>query len=162
MRYTAATGVASLAALVVTMFGFMLAGQAFTVPAEADTAQTSKSITEDVSIDKPTSPLLGRAAKTAGSTADAGDAADPSAPGRTGRDWVEVVDAVNMRSGPSSANPIVEVQLAGAQLQLSERDGGWIRVVEPNSGAEGWVYEKYVKRISPASARAQLGTVRIQ
>jgi hypothetical protein len=42
------------------------------------------------------------------------------------RDWVEVVDAVNMRSGVSSSNALIKVHLEGAQLRVVARDGNWI------------------------------------
>ncbi len=71
-------------------------------------------------------------------------------------EWVEVTDAVNMRSGPSSAAMVLEVQLQGAQLRVASRDGKWIKVVDPNTSREGWVYEKFVKPITPTSRQADL------
>ena len=55
-------------------------------------------------------------------------------------EWVEVTDAVNIRSGPSSANSAFQVQLKGAHLRVASRNGKWIEVVDPNTGREGWVY----------------------
>lgn len=71
------------------------------------------------------------------------------------RDWVEVVDAVNMRKGPSSANPVIKVQLAGAKLEVASRDGRWVEVIEPATGGTGWVFDDYVKPVAPASRRAE-------
>lgn len=73
-------------------------------------------------------------------------------------EWVEVTDAVNMRSGPSSAAMVLQVQLEGAQLQVASRDGKWIEVVDPNTSREGWIYEKFVKPITPTSRQADLVT----
>jgi len=76
----------------------------------------------------------------------------------TNRDyeWVEVTDAVNMRSGASSADPVIKVQLEGTQLRVVSRDGNWINVVEPGSGVQGWVYKKYVQLAEPAFRRARV------
>jgi uncharacterized protein YgiM (DUF1202 family) len=71
-------------------------------------------------------------------------------------EWVEVTDAVNMRSGPSSANPVLQVHLKGAHLRVASRNGKWIEVVDPNTSREGWVYEKFVKPITPTSRQADL------
>lgn len=71
-------------------------------------------------------------------------------------EWVEVTDAVNMRSGPSSANPVLQVHLEGAHLRVASRNGRWIEVVDPNTSREGWVYENFVKPITPTSRQADL------
>ena len=71
-------------------------------------------------------------------------------------EWVEATDAVNMRSGPSSANPVLQVHLEGAHLRVASRNGKWIEVVDPNTSREGWVYEKFVKPITPTSRQADL------
>jgi uncharacterized protein YgiM (DUF1202 family) len=71
-------------------------------------------------------------------------------------EWVEVTDAVNMRSGPSSANPVLQVHLKGAHLRVASRNGKWIEVVDANTSREGWVYEKFVKPITPTSRQADL------
>ena len=71
-------------------------------------------------------------------------------------EWVEVTDAVNMRSGPSSANPVFQVQLKGAHLRVASRNGKWIEVIDPNTGRDGWVYERFVKPIKPTSRQADL------
>ena len=71
-------------------------------------------------------------------------------------EWIETTGAVNMRSGPSSANPAIRVQLEGAQLRVATRDGNWIQVVEPKTGQEGWVYDRLVKPVEPISRRAEV------
>jgi len=72
------------------------------------------------------------------------------------KEWVEVTGAVNMRSGPSSANPVLEVQLEGARLQIASRDGRWVEVVEPNTGQRGWVFDRHVKPADSVSRRAAI------
>ncbi len=156
----AATGFALIAAITVTTFGLTLAGQAFTQAKGGESAETVAvaAASEDASIDRPTSALLGKV-QEAGPSAKADG---PNAPGAAKHRWVEVVDAVNMRSGPSSSNPVIKVQISGSQLQVTGREGAWVRVVEPDSGTEGWVFDDYVKRISPASRHADSGTTRFR
>ncbi|MFD0987908.1 SH3 domain-containing protein [Methyloligella solikamskensis] len=160
MRYTAVTGIAVLVAMAFAVFGLNLAGQTFAGPSDTGGGESVGAATEDPDISEPTSALLGRSEKVVNPAAHGDDAQKLS---QARKDWVEVVDAVNMRAGPSSSNRVIEVQLAGSQLQMGDRDGGWIQVIEPDSGAQGWVFEKYVKRINPASLRANPGTTtRIQ
>jgi uncharacterized protein YgiM (DUF1202 family) len=71
-------------------------------------------------------------------------------------EWVEVTDAVNMRSGPSSANPVLQMHREGAHLRVASRKGKWIEVVDPNTSREGWVYEKFLRPIKPTSRQADL------
>ena len=76
--------------------------------------------------------------------------------------WVEVVDAVNMRQGPSSANAVIRVQLAGTKLRVESREGQWVEVSEPDSGETDWVFDAYVKSIAPASRRAEAAETTIR
>jgi len=76
-------------------------------------------------------------------------------------DWVEVVDAVNMRSGASSSNALIKVQLEGAQLRVVALDGNWINVEEPESEQRGWVYKKYVRSVEPTLQRGRVADVSV-
>lgn len=76
--------------------------------------------------------------------------------------WVEVIDAVNMRSGPSNANPVLMVQLEGSRLQVASRDGRWVEVVEPNTGQRGWVFERHVKPVDSSPRRAAIAGAEIR
>lgn len=70
------------------------------------------------------------------------------------QEWVEVIDSVNMRQGPSSADPVIKVQLAGTKLRVASRDRRWVEVVTPETGDTGWVFGKYVKSIPSEQRRA--------
>jgi uncharacterized protein YgiM (DUF1202 family) len=70
------------------------------------------------------------------------------------QEWVEVIDSVNMRQGPSSANPVIKVQLAGTKLRVASRDRRWVEVVTPETGDTGWVFGKHVKPIPSEQRRA--------
>jgi len=70
---------------------------------------------------------------------------------RTG-EWMQVVSGVNMRAGPSTANPVITVQRRGTALEVLARDGAWIEVRNPDTGETGWVYASY---LGPAEGPVQ-------
>ena len=51
---------------------------------------------------------------------------------------------VNLRDGPSSSSRVIGVIAKGAKLSLTERKRGWLRVTDPASSKEGWIYSGYV------------------
>jgi hypothetical protein len=48
--------------------------------------------------------------------------------------------AVNMREAPKSSSPVLGVIGQGIELQVLERSRGWVKVTDPASGKEGWIY----------------------
>jgi len=149
-KYIGATGLGILASCLVVTLGFNLATGSFRPPApppfQAEISRAQSVIGGHV----PTSPLLGRAQEELVAIAAADDQRQ-----REG-EWVEVTDAVNMRSGGSSSDPVIKVQIEGKRLRVASRDGGWVEVVEPETEVIGWVYERYVKLIDPESQQARL------
>ena len=89
-----------------------------------------------------TSPLAGAELGAADRTASAEE---------EGGDWVSAVAGVNMRSGPTRANPVVGIARKGDRLRVAYRDGDWVEVIEPDNGTRGWVYGKFVQA-SPQGA----------
>src|SRR4029453_19361303 len=53
---------------------------------------------------------------------------------------VEPSVAVNMREAPKSSSPVLGVIGQGIELQVLERKRGWVKVTDPGSGKEGWIY----------------------
>ena len=53
---------------------------------------------------------------------------------------VEPAVAVNMREAPKSSSPVLGVIGQGIELQVLERKRGWVKVTDPGSGKEGWIY----------------------
>src|SRR5690606_19160286 len=47
---------------------------------------------------------------------------------------------VNLRERPSSSASVLTVIAKGAELPVLERKRGWVRVTDPESGKQGWIY----------------------
>jgi hypothetical protein len=45
-----------------------------------------------------------------------------------------------MREAPKSSSPVLGVIGEGIELQVLERSRGWVKVTDPASGKEGWIY----------------------
>jgi hypothetical protein len=53
---------------------------------------------------------------------------------------VQPAVAVNMREAPKSSSPVLAVIGEGIELQVLDRKRGWVKVTDPASGKEGWIY----------------------
>jgi hypothetical protein len=58
--------------------------------------------------------------------------------------WAEVVLAANVHSAASVASPTVRHYRVGTRLKVIDRDSSWIKVVDPTTSNQGWIYEKYL------------------
>lgn len=57
-------------------------------------------------------------------------------------EWVQVAGYTTMvRSGPSSASPILSAYAVGRPLRVLAREGGFVRVQDLGSGKLGWIAE---------------------
>ena len=52
-----------------------------------------------------------------------------------------VRSAANIRNGPSSKSTLIGTAPAGAELEVAEREGGWVRFVDPATSHTEWIYE---------------------
>lgn len=154
IKYAAVTVAFFAIACFVCAIGLAVAPYTFvgSIPTQSEARAASNAPTEHSSLSSPSSSLLGSQPKRETQELDVAN--------RNG-DWVEVVDAVNMRSGASSSNVLIKVQLEGAQLRVVARDGNWINVEEPESEQRGWVYEKYVRSVEPTLQRAHVADVSV-
>ena len=68
---------------------------------------------------------------------------------------------VNMREAPESSSPVLGVIAKGVELQALDRKRGWVKVTDPASGKEGWIYSGLLageakarqrRRVAPAGA----------
>ena len=62
-----------------------------------------------------------------------------------------VRSAANIRNAPSSKSALIGTAPAGAELEVAEREGGWVRFVDPATSHTGWIYEEL---LAPAGAQS--------
>jgi len=59
-------------------------------------------------------------------------------------EWAEVSLAARAHKAPSVSSPTVRSYHMGTKLKVTGRESGWIKVVDPTTLMEGWIYEKYL------------------
>jgi uncharacterized protein YraI len=69
--------------------------------------------------------------------AEAASAAPTAAP----TERFVVRSAANIRNGPSPKSTLIGTAPAGAELDVAEREGGWVRFIDPATSHTGWIYE---------------------
>lgn len=62
--------------------------------------------------------------------------------------WMEVASPVNIRQGPSSSSGTDKVAPRGTKFRVVGREGNWIRVVNPKTQREGYIYSRFLKETS--------------
>lgn len=73
--------------------------------------------------------------------------AGPAKVGDEPAEWAEVTLAAKVHNAPSVSAPIVRHYRVGTKLRVIDRAPGWIKVVDPTTSKEGWIYEKYLSPI---------------
>ncbi|ODR95668.1 hypothetical protein AUC70_01915 [Methyloceanibacter stevinii] len=63
-------------------------------------------------------------------------------------EWMEVASPVNIRKGPSSNAGTDKVAPRGAKFRVVGREGNWIRVADPKTAQEGYIYNRFLKESS--------------
>lgn len=63
-------------------------------------------------------------------------------------EWMEVASPVNVRKGPSSNAGTDKVAPKGAKFRVVGREGNWIRVADPKTAQEGYIYNRFLKESS--------------
>jgi hypothetical protein len=58
--------------------------------------------------------------------------------------WAVVLLAAKAHSGPSVSTPTIRYYRIGTRLRVADRQRGWIKVADPISAQQGWIYEKYL------------------
>jgi hypothetical protein len=64
-------------------------------------------------------------------------------------EWVQVVNAVNVRPRPDKSSKTISVAKKGAKLRVLARNKGWVQVSDPTTSMKGWVYRGFVKPAEP-------------
>ena len=62
-----------------------------------------------------------------------------------------VRSSANIRNGPSSKSTMIGTAPAGAELEVAERKGSWVRFVDPVTSNTGWIYEGLLTGIGAQS-----------
>ena len=72
-----------------------------------------------------------------------------AAAGRSAEEeWMEVKTPVNIRKAPSSTAGSDKVALTGTKLRVVGREGNWIRIADPDTAQEGYIYKRVLKESS--------------
>lgn len=72
-----------------------------------------------------------------------------AAAGRSAEEeWMEVKTPVNIRKAPSSTAGSDKVALTGTKLRVVGREGNWIRIADPDTAQEGYIYKRFLKESS--------------
>jgi uncharacterized protein YgiM (DUF1202 family) len=74
--------------------------------------------------------------------------------------WIELPNAINLRSGPSVSAKVIRVMKKGSRLEEIERKRGWVKVSDPETQITGWVYPN--AKPSKASSGARPATPQTQ
>jgi Bacterial SH3 domain len=70
-----------------------------------------------------------------------------------------IQSAANIRNGPSSKSTLIGTAPAGAELEVAERKGGWVRFVDPATSHTGWIYEGLLAPVGAQSVSNATRTV---
>jgi hypothetical protein len=75
-------------------------------------------------------------------------------------EWAEVSLAARVHNAPSVSAPTVRFYRVGTRLKVIGREPGWIKVIDPSTSKEGWIYEKYLTpKEGPDQKQAGLPTI---
>ena len=66
--------------------------------------------------------------------------------------WGELLRGAPVHSDPSISSAILGYGTAGAQMQLVKRELGWVKVRDPETSREGWIYEEDITPVERPSA----------
>jgi hypothetical protein len=58
--------------------------------------------------------------------------------------WGQLLRGAPVHSGPSVSSAKLGYASAGAEMRLLERNLGWVRIMDPATAREGWIYEEHV------------------
>jgi hypothetical protein len=66
--------------------------------------------------------------------------------------WAKVALAARAHGDASVSSPTIHFYRAGAELEIVGRDGAWLKLRDPATKEEGWVFEQYVSLTDRPSA----------
>ena len=103
------------------------------------TEQLVEARTEPIAPQSSLDPALSSSG-TASEPAQKAEAASEASTAAPAERFV-IRSAANIRNGPSSKSTLIGTAPAGAELEVAERKGGWVRFVDPATSHTGWIYE---------------------
>lgn len=59
--------------------------------------------------------------------------------------WAVNTSSLNVRSGPSTGNAVVDRLTRGEQVLVTAESGGWVRIRIEGDGTDGWVSKKLLR-----------------
>jgi hypothetical protein len=65
--------------------------------------------------------------------------------------WVKTLLAATLHSGPSVSTPILTYYPVGTELRTAGQQNGWVKIVDPATSQQGWIYQIY---LSPTAGPA--------
>ena len=101
-------------------------------------ASQAREVTSEAQIAQPTPPVSDVAAKQKSTEKPE---ALGTASGAMRAERLVVRTAANIHSGPSSKSALMGQAQQGAELDVAERDAGWVRFVDPATSRTGWIHE---------------------
>jgi Bacterial SH3 domain len=113
------------------------------------TEQLVEARTEPIALQSSLDPALSSPG-TASEPAQKAEAASEASTAAPAERFV-VRSAANIRNGPSSKSTPIGTAPAGAELEVAEREGGWVRFVDPATSHTGWIYEGLLTGIGAQS-----------
>ena len=121
-------------------------GKNSTAPKAMDPAPAPKDVDVTGSVDQTDKAPRPQGEKPAPvSQAQAGEVkARPAKVENEPEEWAEVSLAAKVHDAPSVSAPTVRLYGVGTKLRVIGRAPGWIKVVDPTTSQEGWIYEKYL------------------
>jgi hypothetical protein len=66
--------------------------------------------------------------------------------------WAKVALAARAHGDASVSSPTIHFYRAGAELEIVHRDAAWLKLRDPATKEEGWVFEQYVSLMDRPSA----------
>ena len=58
--------------------------------------------------------------------------------------WGEMLRGAPVHSGPDVSSAILGYVAAGTDMQLLSRELGWVKVLDPATARQGWIYEQHI------------------
>ena len=101
-------------------------------------ASQAREVTSEAQIAQPTPPVSDVAAKQKSTEKPE---ALGTASGAMRAERLVVRTVANIHSGPSSKSALMGQAQQGAELDVAERDAGWVRFVDAATSRTGWIHE---------------------